>query len=399
MKFINNLPIKNITAKPGRSGSLLIFAILLAVVTFGGAVIVSSLRNGMKNLEKRLGADIIVVPYQTRTKMSIDDILLRGNRSKAYMDKSIIKKLYDEVEGIEVISPQLYVSSLSASCCSTKVEIIGYDPQTDFTIQPWIQESYTGEITDSDILIGCKVDMPLSGKLRFFGIDFNVAAQLHQTGSGLDDAVYVNMNSIKTLAAACSIKSPTSKIDANKQVSTLMIKVKDGYSVEDVKNEINIHNKKVRAVQSRTLTTSVSDDINGMSRIIGILIVCVWILCLTILCIVFSMVINERKKEFAILRVAGLSQKKLSSLITTESVILNTAGGLFGIVISLLILLPFNALIEQSMTLPYIMPNFAFVATIALVTLAISALTGAISSSYKAKQISKQDTSLILREN
>lgn len=397
MDRINQLPLKNIFAKPSRSISLLIFAVLLSVVTFGGVFIVSSLRNGLFTLEKRLGADLIVVPFEVKDTKSVNDILLNGNRTKIYMEKSNLEKL-QEIEGVELVSPQFYLSSLTASCCSETVEIIGFDSKTDFIVQPWIRETYRGELKDGEIFVGSKILVPENRILKFFGIDFKVAASLHQTGTGFDNAIYANLNTIKLMADEYSKISEKVRVDSEKQISSVMIKVQNGYSIEKVKNYINIHGKNIRAVSSRNLTTEVSDSLSSIAKIIGILIVFVWVLCLTIMCIVFSMIINERKKEFAVLRAIGVSSKKLSSLILTESVLLSVAGGVIGIFLELLIAVPFNNLIEASLKMPYLMPNILFIIAFAVFTILISALSGAFSSIIKVQKISRQDTSLILRE-
>ena len=92
MKFYS-LPFINILGKKSRSISLLIFAFLLSFTIFGGVLIFLSLKNGLNSIEQRLGADIIVVPYEARTKVSADTILNKGNRTYFYMSKSKLEKI------------------------------------------------------------------------------------------------------------------------------------------------------------------------------------------------------------------------------------------------------------------------------------------------------------------
>lgn len=397
MRFISSIPFKNILARPGRSASLVAFAALLSLATFGGSFVVASLSTGLKSLERRLGADIIVVPYEARTKGSVDEILLNGNRSKTYMPRSYLEKI-SGIEGVETVSPQIYISSLTASCCAISVEVVGFDPGSDFTVQPWIRESHGGELKDGEILIGSMVDFPADRKLRLFGTDFSVASQLHRTGSALDRSVYASENTVREMISSCTSASPTSKIDVDSKISSIMVKVADGYSVEDVKNEINVHNKKVRAVNARTYTTSVSSGLSSVSGAIGALVAFVWILCVAIISIVFSMMINERRREFAVLRVSGFPKRRISSLIVRESLILNVSGGLMGIFLALLAVVPFSTLIGQSLEMPYLMPHAWKILLLALFSCIVSALTAAISASFTARKISNQDASLVLRE-
>lgn len=398
MKFLNKLPFKNISAKPVRSLSLLIFAVLLAITSFGGSLIVKSLKNGLGSLEKRLGADIIVVPYQTRTKESIESLLLNGNRTNFYMSKNYIEEV-SKYDGIEIISPQLFLSSISAGCCSVKVQIIGFEPETDFTIQPWAHESYKGNLKDFEILVGSKITLPTNMSLTFYNTKLKIAAQLKETGSGLDNAVYCNMNTIRELInqAAKISNSPTGKIDSENSISTILIKVGNDYEVNQVVNEINLHTRKVRAIKAKSMTSDIADNLAKISKIVGALIAIVWVLCIVIMMIVFSMIINERKKEFAVLQVIGVSQKKLSKLVIQESLFINLFGGLLGIFFVLLIDIPFKSSIQNALGMPFLLPSFWEIFILLIFTLAISILAGTISSLITAKKISSIDAGIILR--
>lgn len=398
MKFLNKLPLKNISAKVGRSVSLLIFAVLLSIATFGGSLIVKSLKNGLNSLEKRLGADVIVVPYQTRTKESIESLLLNGNRTTFYMPKKYMSEI-SQYDGIEIISPQIFLSSLSAGCCSVRVQIIGFDPETDFTIQPWAHESYKGNLQDFEILVGSKITVPTNLTLTFFNTKLKIASQLKETGSGLDNAVYCNMNTIRELIkqAGKIANSPTGKIDSENSISTILIKVSDGYDPSQITNEINLHSRKVRAIRAKSMTSDVADNLSKISKIIGALIVAVWILCIVIMMIVFSMIMNERKKEFAVLRVIGVSQKKLSKLVLQESFIINLFGGILGIILVLIVSFAFKNSIQTTLGLPFLLPNFLEILILILATLVISVLAGMIASILNARKISKIDAGVILR--
>lgn len=399
MTFLSELPFKNIFSKSVRSASLLLFSVLLAVATFGGSLLIGSLKNGLSSLEKRMGADIIVVPYQTRTKESIESLLLNGNRTAFYMNKNYIERMR-EIEGIEKVSPQLFLSSISAGCCSVSVQIIGFDPETDFTIQPWATESYKGKLNDFEILAGSKITIPESGILKFYGVPCKIVAQLKETGSGLDNAIYTNITTIKEMIKNASKlpNSPAAKVDADNVISSLMIKVENGYDVEQVKGQINLKNHKVRAIRAKSMTSDVGDSLSNISQIVGILVSVIWFLCIIIMLIVFSMIINERKKEFAILRIAGLSQKKLSRLVISESLIISISGGIIGIFAVLLIGIPFKTLIQEKLSMPYLIPGFFKTFLLCLGTVTISIISGALASVYSAIKIAKQDTGLILRE-
>ncbi|MCR5254050.1 MAG: FtsX-like permease family protein [Treponema sp.] len=398
MRFCT-LPFINILGKKGRSAALFVFAFLLSFSIFGGAIILSSLRNGLKSLEQRLGADIIVVPYEARTKVNADTILNQGNRTYFYMPGSTLGKIA-KIEGVEKLSPQIYMCSMNAGCCSVSLQLIGFDPDTDFTIQPWVRQSFSGTLKTGDILIGSKVTLTSSRNLKFFDRLWNIAAQLEETGTGLDNAVFANIETIRQMMDAADKLnwSFTDKKYADGMISTVMVKVQDGYDIDSVASLIQRRIKRIQVVKAKNMTSGIANSLSNVSKIIGILTIIVWFLCLIILIVVSTLIIGERKKEFAVLRIIGASRRKLSFLAMSESVILNTAGGLCGIIFALILIIPFHSLIKSAIGLPFLLPPATIIFVMFILTLVLSILCGCITSSYAAHKIAQVDTGTIIRE-
>ncbi|MBQ4248721.1 MAG: FtsX-like permease family protein, partial [Clostridia bacterium] len=117
-----------------------------------------------------------------------------------------------------------------------------------------------------------------------------------------------------------------------------------------------------------------------------------------IMIIVFSGLVNERKKEFAVLRVVGMSRKMLSRLILTESLILSVIGGVIGIALGAAVVFPFSAAIEARIGLPFLTPGAGTVILLAVLSLVAALVAGPAASAYSAYKLSRVDTGVILRE-
>lgn len=398
MKF-SQLPLANLLGKKGRSGALFFFALLLSFTIFGGALVLTSLKRGLKSLEYRLGADIIVTPSTAFVKKGLEEILLYGNRTTFYMPKSRLDDTL-KVDGVEKASPQVFLATLSAGCCSIGLQIIGFDPATDFTVQPWLSKDFGGVLQKGDIIIGSKILSSVGGTLKFFDVPCKVVAQLGETGTGLDNAVYTTIETIQELIEASIEKGVNEKMlrGTGRYISSIMVKVKDGYDLDDMTRRIDHDVKQVKAVRAKSMTSGVSDSLAGISKVVGAMTGMIWLLCLVVMAIVFSMTIGERKKEFAILRVMGSSQKQLSSLVMRESFLVNAAGSLSGILLSALFTIPFHSLIKESLNLPFLLPGAVGLLLLALFSFVLSVGASSIAASRSAAAISKIDTGLILRE-
>ena len=370
----------------------------LALAVFGGSVVVLSLQSGLGSLEARLGADIILVPSEAQSKVSFQNMFLQGTTGAFYMDASALDKAL-EVEGVEKAAPQTFLASLKADCCSIRIQVIGIDPERDFTVQPWISRSLNRELGDMDVAVGCKVEADVGEIIRIYEQRCKVVARLEATGTGLDTAVYCNMNTMNMLLRAAEEKGVSHKIESGDQViSAVYVKVKDGCDIDAVNSRLTGHLRKVTAVRTRSMITGVSDSLAGVSRTVTILIAAVWALAFIILLLAFSLIIRERAREFAVLRLAGASRGMLSRLVLLESSLCGLLGGLVGTGLASLLLFPFAQLIESALNLPYLMPKLGTMLLLAAGTVLLSVTVAAFSSGFAAWRLSRMDPGTALRE-
>ena len=371
---IDSLVWKNLLRKPGRTAALALLTAFLALAVFGGSVVVLSLRSGLNSLEARLGADIILVPSEAQSKVSFQNMFLQGTAGAFYMDASALDKAM-EVEGVEKAAPQTFLASLKADCCSVRIQVIGIDPEKDFTVQPWIARSLTRELGDMDVAVGCRVEADVGEIIRIYDRRCKVVSRLETTGTGLDTAVYCSMDT-----------------------TAVYIKVKDGYDIDTVNSRLNGHVRKAAAVRTRSMITAVSDSLAGVSRTVTVLIAAVWALSFVILLLAFAMIVRERAREFAVLRLLGASRGALSRMVLSESALCGLLGGAAGAALAAVLIFPFARLIESALALPYLMPETGTVLLLAAGTVLLSAAVAALSSVIAARRLSRVDPGTALRE-
>ena len=393
-----SLAFNNLVRRPGRTLALALLSAFLSLAVFGGSVMVLSLRSGLHSLEARLGADIIVVPSQAQSKVSFQNMFLQGTTGAFYMNASALDQAL-EVEGVEKAAPQTFLASLKADCCSIKIQVIGIDPELDFTVQPWIARSLSRGLGNMDVAVGCKVEAEVGEIIRIYDQRCKVVARLEATGTGLDTAVYCNMETMNALLAAAEAKGVSHKIESGDEViSAIYVKVKDGCDIDKVNSRLNGHIRKVTAVRTRSMITGVSDSLSGVSRTITLLIAAVWGLALIILLLISVLIIRERVREFAVLRLVGASRGMLGRMVLTESSLCGLLGGLIGVGTAALLLFPFAQLIESALQLPYLMPSAAVILLLALGTVLLAVAVSALSSMIAAYRLSRVDPGTTLRE-
>lgn len=394
------LPLKNLQAKPVRTACLVIITAILAFTLFGGSILALNLRQGLETMTKRFGADLMVVPEGASEKAQ--SLLLRGGTSYFYFDAGVVNKVA-KTDGVVCASPQFFLTSLATECCDAAVQLIAYDPATDFVVQPWISEKHSEQVLDGQVVVGSRISVRRNGTIQLFNREYPVAARLSGSASGFDISIFMTMNTMRDLIGYARTEgynflAVQEKEAVRGRVSAILVKTDPAKAPSLIAGDIRKQNEGVEVMISQGIFARIAVTLSGLVKYIHVFSIALWALALVVLAAVFSGLIHERKKEFALLRLLGATRKRLIGIVLSESSIAGIAGGVAGIALASLAVFPFSTLISERLELPYLdAPPFNIMLLI-LGSLLLSALAGPLASLYAALRISKAETYYTMRE-
>ncbi|WP_432623522.1 FtsX-like permease family protein [Bifidobacterium sp.] len=396
---LSKLPLVNLRRKPFRTAALAIVVGMLAFAFHGGSLLSMNLSNGLESMQERMGADLMVTPQNTETKA---EALLTGNASSTFYFTNDIGAQVARTDGVYESTVQTYISSLAAACCDEKVQIIGFNPDTDFVITPWMASQVDGTLRRGQVVAGSGINVSVEGTVRLYGHEFPVAAQLADTGTSLDNSVFVNMDTVSDVISY-SARTGHAAIPekyAGKAVSAVLVKVKDGYSARQVASNIakTTGITSLGYVYPGGITAATKANLKTIIRYAAVFVAVFWGMGLIVMLAVFSSSMNERKREFAAYRILGATRATLVGIIVKESAIIGAIGGLIGISCASLMVLPFNGLIAKELQLPYLQIGVGKVLMLTAVSLLFAVVTGLIAVIATAVRLSTPQTYLTLRE-
>jgi putative ABC transport system permease protein len=391
------ISLENIRRRPFRSACLVMVVAVLAFTLFGGSILVSSLRRGLDSMSKRFGADLMVVPEGHAPEAA--SILLRGEPGFFYFNESLAAQVA-ETEGVLQVSPQCFLTSMSAECCDAPVQLIAFDPDTDFVIQPWIAEVRDSRIGDGQLVVGGRIEIRSDNTIQLFNESYPVAAKLSKTATGFDTSIFMTRNTMNAMIDKAHRAGYAFLADQEPEgfISAVLVRVEGGRAAESVALAIKRNNRGVDVMVSEGILAGIASALQGLVVYINSFSLILWIVALVILAAVFSGSVNERKKEFAILRILGAPRKRLVRIVLCESSLLGLAGSLAGLALAALIVFPFSTYIGAKLRLPYIQPGPGGILALALYSLFLSFAAGPLASVYAALAISRAETWYTLRE-
>ena len=94
------------------------------------------------------------------------------------------------------------------------------------------------------------------------------------------------------------------------------------------------------------LTSSLKTIVNGISYVLIAFVAISLIVSCIMIGIITHISVLERTKEIGILRALGASKRNISQVFNAETFIIGCCSGLLGIGVSLLTLIPINAIIQ-----------------------------------------------------
>ena len=370
---LNSIPVKNMRAHPVRTMILMLLVMAQAACVMGGLSLTRFMRQEMAIAEARLGADILVYPSAAMSKISSKTLLMQGSPVEVWKDRAMLSRM-DDCDGIAAVSYQLYIRDTTAE---TPRWIVGYNSETDFVIAPWIDGQTDFRLPDGAVLAGCKA-VQGDNIVSLFGKSWPVAARLAEMGSELDEMVFVNPHTLKSLIEAAGDAGITAyrNVDPERDFTVALLRVNDQASLDSVTSWLNTYIRKVTAVRSEETLADTSAGMRRQMTMIAAISAGAWIALLLALGVAQSMMMKERKKELYVWHAIGASRAVVNRVMLRESLMIYAAGALLGILLCAALLpILFGTGMGYS-----VLPPFA------LVTVTLTVLIGGVSTLLSVKR-------------
>ncbi len=383
-----SLAISNLSRKAYRTALTALLVAISSAVLFASLVLSQSLKAGIAGLRSRVGADLLVVPQGY--EKGAESVLLTGEPNYFYMDRSVLDSVRT-VQGVKEASAQFYLTSLSESCCDFPIQIIGFEKESDFVIKNWLSgrekiQSSSGEF----LLAGFNVNVE-KGSVKFFGSNHKISGKLSKSGTGMDNVIFCDMKSLESIFEDAKSKGFgfISDGDTKNKVSTVLVRLTKDSSTDSVALRIRNALPEVQVIAGEKFIRSFSEKLSGILVFLYGISILILVITIASLTLVFSLTINERRKEFAILRVLGANRASLKRILFIEAGLLGSFGSIAGIFLSALAIIPFSAVISQKIALPFAMCSAGEILFFGAAVFVLMALSCLISALHGAVRLSK----------
>lgn len=376
------LAAQNLRRRPARS-AVSVLGVVLATATLFAVLLglFGARRSATIGLE-RLGADLLVVPAEHRHETQ--EALLMGAPTSFYMDGSLEERVR-AIPGVKQASGQIFIETLeSAACCTGRVFVVAFDPQTDFTILPWLSTALKRPLRDDEVVVG-RFILPLVGeKVKYYGREFTIAGKLYRTGTGIDETVFMTRQAAHEMAEVSKTRATRPLDIPPGAVSAILVRLQPDADPAAVAAAIEKLAPGLSVIARDEVSRTVAE---GYARAVEWVLIAAGAALLTSLLMVavlFMAIVTERRRELGLLRAMGASRHSVLSLILAEAVLLSLTGGAVGVAVGAGAFILYEDLIRQTLQIPYIWPAVWQLALLVAGSLLAAALVGLVAAGYPA---------------
>ena len=304
--------------------------------------IFQTVNQGLALSRERLGADAILMPKYSNAKG--DDLLFTAMPENIYMPIEVVEQA-KQLDGIASMSPQFYCQTLALGCCDPGEEarIIGYDPETDFILKPYLDEAHQNGMSETEVIVGnAYEDEDLVGmNYMILGRIFKVVSVLQPTGTGMDATFFMDWRVAQDMCLESEVlRENWTKKDPHDYVSVIMIKFQEGVDPNAFVRQVEESGMEAKCL----LTGDTISDLQSQLEVTMKVMFALWAasLLIAVLSLVgrFNALAKERKKEIGLLRAIGLKKGQVFGLIIGETCTMAAMGGVLGSAVALVCMEP-----------------------------------------------------------
>jgi len=387
IRSLFGLAYQNLQVKHLRFYIILVSVSIVIGAFFASSILIMGINHTLEKGLSKLGADLLVIPKESL--VNLKSALLTGEPSAFYMDSAVLEKIRS-LKGIKKVSGQIFLTSATGDCCVMGNSfLIGFNPDDDFTVMPWVDKSTKGPFPPDGAIVGAMTPWNLGDGLRFYGVRLNVWAKLERTGIGLyDNAVFFNIERAYEMSEKSQRDSLVKPLAPLKnKISGVLVQLAVGAKIPFITFSILKDSPDLKVVTTGNIQTSARQT--TVAVFFGIIALIAVLILSNVLMInaIFSAVVNDRKREIGIIRAIGATKADIFMLILYESTLISIISGFTGMVVGGVLLKLFQRSIIfylKLLNIPFMLPPYEVIALMALGAIGVALIMGVSGSMYPA---------------
>lgn len=322
---------------PLRLAALFLLLAALSFILTGVELFQAGMGEAADRGAKRLGAEMMVVP--AGAEIQVGRGLFGGAAVRLTLPQGVTE-LVTATPGVTSVAPQYFLFAAKSPCCDTgELLLVGFDPDKDFTVLPWLANARGYNGGDRSVLAGGSVRKGVGAELRIYNRLFSVDGRLEKSGLGyFDNAVFIPTAGLAAMertslqGGAIPFKLP------RERPSILLVRLSPGTSPERTAGMLERELPGIRVLTMPQLFREKRDRVAQLAAWRVPLTVAAWLLATVAGCAAWLPWWRERRPLLGLLQVCGFARGAIVRLFAVEALLVSMAAMAIGGVLAWLLL-------------------------------------------------------------
>lgn len=398
--LLGRLALQNLGRRKPRTFLLLAAVAICSGAVFTGAVLMRSIESSMSVGFTRLGADMLVVPAGALT--NITAALLTAEPTDLTLDDSIVGRL-QALKGVQKVAPQLIFRTDASgySRGGDMIDLIAFDPDSDITVRPWLEQHLHRPIREGDVIVGGRREETPGSEMLIFGRPLTVYGKLAKTAVGTHErGLFITFGTLAALRDAmlqiCGTKAP---LEPNK-LSGVLLELAPGATTQQVRFAALANFAGIKVVSAESMLTSIRQGLAALlDGVLGLMVI-MFVSTALMVSVMFSAIITERRRELGLLKAIGARRSQVVGMLLAEAGLATAIGGVLGCLVGVILMRIYeHSLVYylDRMGVPFVWLDSRLVAVIGVLCVGLASLIGATGALYPAWRASRSDPHDLIR--
>src|SRR5262245_24552967 len=385
--LLGRLALQNLGRRKPRTFLLLAAVAICSGAVFTGAVLMRSIESSMSVGFTRLGADMLVVPAGALT--NITAALLTAEPTDLTLDDSIVGRL-QALKGVQKVAPQLIFRTDASgySRGGDMIDLIAFDPDSDITVRPWLEQHLHRPIREGDVIVGGRREETPGSEMLIFGRPLTVYGKLAKTAVGTHErGLFITFATLGELRDAilqiCGKKAP---LEPNK-LSGVLLELAPGATTQQVRFAALANLAGIKVVSAESMLTSIRQGLATLlDGVLGLMAI-MFLSTALMISVMFSAIVAERRRELGLLKAIGARPRQIIGMLLAEAGVATAIGGFAGCVAGVVLMRVYEhslAYYLDRMGIPFVWLDNRMIGVIALLCIVLASLIGTAGALYPA---------------
>jgi putative ABC transport system permease protein len=347
----------------------------------------------------RLGADMMVVPEGALTNITAS--LLVVEPSELVLDADVLAKAQLTSLGRIAAQKIVRVEHSGIGSHHESADLIGFQPERDFTVQPWLSEKLNRPLQAGDVILGAARDGVLGSQLLIFGKPHVVYGRLGRTGVGTHErGVFMSFATLDALSEGIVGHGAKPAVLAPGKVTGFLAELAPGATPLQARFAILSNVKGVKVVAGDTTLSGIRQGLAALLDGILALMVLMFISTALMVSVLFSAIVTERRSELGLLKAIGARRGQVLGVMVTEAVLATGIGGILGVVLGVLVMRLFERSLVyylENVGVPFLWVDLPRTIAFAVGAIVLASIIGVLGVLYPAWRASRRDAYDLVR--